>query len=129
TRAEHFGSPHLGAQLDEESRAALAPGPHAVAILVSDGLSAEAVHRNVPELLPVLTDGLTARGMTLGKPLLARYGRVKLAEPVAELLGARVIVHLVGERPGGDAASSRSLSAYLCLRTHGEPEALPFEYT
>lgn len=129
TREEHFSSPHRGARLDHESSAALVPEAHEVAILVSDGLSAEAVHRNVPELLPVLTDGLTARGMSLGKPLLARYGRVKLAEPVAELLGARVVVHLVGERPGGDAASSRSLSAYLCLRTRGEPEALPFEYT
>jgi ethanolamine ammonia-lyase large subunit len=129
TREEHFSSPHSGARLDRESSAALGPEAYEVAILVSDGLSAEAVHRNVPELLPVLTDGLTARGMSLGKPLLARYGRVKLAEPVAELLGARVVVHLVGERPGGDAASSRSLSAYLCLRTRGEPEALPFEYT
>ena len=129
TREEHFSSPHSGARLDRESSAALVPEAHEVAILVSDGLSAEAVHRNVPELLPVLTDGFTARGMSLGEPLLARYGRVKLAEPVAELLGARVVVHLVGERPGGDAASSRSLSAYLCLRTRGEPEALPFEYT
>ena len=132
TRAEHFGSPHLGAQLDEESRAALAPEPHAVAILISDGLSAEAVHRNVPELLPVLVDGLAAHGLAAGPPLLARFGRVKLAEPVAERLCARVVVHLVGERPGGDAASSCSLSAYLCLRTRtadGEAARLPFEYT
>jgi ethanolamine ammonia-lyase large subunit len=120
TRAEHVGSPHLGAQLADE----LAPEPHPVAILVSDGLSAEAVHANVPALLPVLVDGLGAAGT----PLLARYGRVKLAEAVAERLGARVVIHLIGERPGGDAASSCSLSAYLCLRT-GEPDRQPFEYT
>jgi ethanolamine ammonia-lyase large subunit len=61
---------------------------------------------------------------------------VKLAEAVAERLGARVVIHLVGERPGGDAVSSCSLSAYLCLRTAGadadaagEPALLPFEYT
>jgi ethanolamine ammonia-lyase large subunit len=132
TRAEHFSSPHLGAQLAEESCAALGLEPHAVAILVSDGLSAEAVHRNVPELLPVLADGLAAHALTVGAPLLARYGRVKLAEPVAERLDARVVVHLVGERPGGDAASSCSLSAYLCLRTDaaaGDPARQPFEYT
>ncbi|HWO20690.1 MAG TPA: ethanolamine ammonia-lyase subunit EutB [Kofleriaceae bacterium] len=136
TRAEHLGSPHRGAQLAAESAAALAPEPHPVAILVSDGLSAEAVHKNVPELLPVLVDGLTAHAITAGAPLLARHGRVKLAEAVAERLGARVVVHLIGERPGGDAASSRSLSAYLCLRTNAaagaaarEPDRLPFEYT
>jgi ethanolamine ammonia-lyase small subunit len=100
-----------------------------VVILVSDGLSAEAVHHNVPDLLPVLLDGLAARGIAVGRPLLARHGRVKLAEPVAAVLGARVVVHLVGERPGGDSASSRSLSAYLCLRVTGAPAPQPFEYT
>jgi ethanolamine ammonia-lyase large subunit len=157
TRAEHFSSPHRGAQLSAESRAALAalaaesraalaaesgavpaapaPEPPTVAILISDGLSAAAVHHNVPELLPVLVDGLAAHSLAAGTPLLARHGRVKLAEPVADLLGARVVIHLIGERPGGDAASSRSLSAYLCLRTHGaavaagEPDPQPFEYT
>lgn len=130
TRAEHFSAPHLGAQLADPAE--LAPEPHPVALLVSDGLSAEAVHRNVPELLPVLVDGLTARAFSVGTPLLARYGRVKLAEPVAERLDARVVVHLIGERPGGDAASSCSLSAYLCLRTRSGDAAadrLPFEYT
>jgi ethanolamine ammonia-lyase large subunit len=132
TRAEHLGSPHRGAQLADECAAALAPEPHPVAILISDGLSAEAVHQNVPELLPVLVDGLAAHAITAGAPLLARHGRVKLAEAVAAHLGARVVVHLIGERPGGDAASSRSLSAYLCLRTRAsasDPDRLPFEYT
>jgi ethanolamine ammonia-lyase large subunit len=87
-----------------------------VQILVSDGLSAEAVHHNVPELLPVLLDGLRGLGTPCGRPLAARYGRVKLAEAVAEQLHADLVVHLIGERPGGDAHSSRSLSAYLVYR-------------
>jgi ethanolamine ammonia-lyase large subunit len=32
---------------------------------------------------------------------------------VAERLGAELIVYLIGERPGGDALASRSLSAYF----------------
>jgi ethanolamine ammonia-lyase large subunit len=87
-----------------------------VQILVSDGLSAEAVHHNIPDLLPVLLDGLSARGINVGQPLLAQYGRVKLAEAIAERLDAQVVVHLIGERPGGDAHASRSLSAYILLR-------------
>ena len=70
-------------------------------ILVSDGLSAEAVHHNAAELL---LDGLNGRSLSTGQPLLACYGRVKLAEPVAERLEADVIIHLIGER---DAKSFR----------------------
>jgi ethanolamine ammonia-lyase large subunit len=70
----------------------------------------------------------------------ARYGRVKLAEAVADELQAEVVIHLIGERPGGDELSSRSLSAYLVYRLcdpqaqaaaakfSGNP-AIRFEYT
>jgi ethanolamine ammonia-lyase large subunit len=139
THDEHLASPDRGARLSAESAARLVPEDHAVAILISDGLSAEAVLENVPDLLPVLCDGLSARGVTFGAPMLARYGRVKLAEPVADRLGARLVIHLIGERPGGDAASSRSLSAYLCLRVPDEArdeaalfsghDAIRFEYS
>ncbi len=85
-------------------------------ILISDGLSAEAVHHNLPQLLPVLLDGLRARQISVGQPIVARYGRVKLAEAVADQLHADLVIHLIGERPGGDAQASRSLSAYLVYR-------------
>jgi ethanolamine ammonia-lyase large subunit len=112
----HFSSPERGARLSEASRAHLSTEPATVQILVTDGLSAEAVHENIQDLLPVLLDGLAARNIQVGQPLLARYGRVKLAEQVTELLGADLVIHLIGERPGGDALSSRSLSAYLVYR-------------
>jgi ethanolamine ammonia-lyase small subunit len=122
SKEAHLGAPDRGARLAESSRAALAPEGKQVQVLVSDGLSAEAVHHNAAELLPVLLDGLAGRGLSVGRPLAARYGRVKLAEPVAEALGAELIVYLIGERPGGDALASRSLSAYLVYRL-ADPEA------
>jgi ethanolamine ammonia-lyase large subunit len=121
TREAHLGSPDLGARLSDRSAAELGTEGVPVQILVSDGLSAEAVHHNMKDLLPVLLDGLAGRGVGVGKPLLARYGRVKLAEAVAERLGADLVVHLIGERPGGDALASRSLSAYLVYRL-ADPE-------
>ncbi|WP_433932113.1 ethanolamine ammonia-lyase subunit EutB [Sorangium cellulosum] len=136
----HLGSADAGARLSPESAAWLSPEDAQVQIVVSDGLSAEAVHHNVPDLLPVLLDGLAARGVTVGRPLLARYGRVKLAEAVAERLGARLVVMLLGERPGSGELASRSLSAYLAYRLtpgvdqeaaaafSGNP-AIGFEYT
>lgn len=118
----HLNSPDLGARLGPVSLVALQPEPAQVQILISDGLSAEAVHHNLPELLPVLLDGLAGRGISHGTPLVARYGRVKLAEPVAERLDSDLVIYLIGERPGGDALASRSLSAYFIYRL-SDPEA------
>ncbi len=112
----HLLSPELGSRLSEQSLNKLVPEHRQVQIVVSDGLSAEAVHHNLPHLLPVLLEGFAGRGITTGEPMLVRYGRVKLAEPIAEKLEADLVVHLIGERPGGDALASRSLSAYLVYR-------------
>ena len=109
----HLNSPSLGAQLSAQTEASLKPEPHALQIVVSDGLSAEAVHHNLPELWPVLAAGLEARKISYGRPFLARYGRVKLAETLAVKLHTPLTIILIGERPGGDALASRSLSAYL----------------
>jgi ethanolamine ammonia-lyase large subunit len=116
SKGDHLNAPDLGARLTETSRADLRPERTEVQVLVSDGLSAEAVRCQVPELLPVLLDGIRAKGWTMGRPIAARYGRVKLAEPVADALDTRLVVYLIGERPGGDALAARSLSAYLMLR-------------
>jgi ethanolamine ammonia-lyase large subunit len=112
-KESHLNAPHFGARLSAESACALRPEFCDVQIAVADGLSAEAVHHNVADLLPVLMDGLAARNLTTGQPILVRYGRVKVAEDIAERLKARLVILLIGERPGGDALASRSLSAYL----------------
>jgi ethanolamine ammonia-lyase large subunit len=111
-----LNSPELGSRLSEQSLNRLTPEHKQVQVIVSDGLSAEAVHHNLRYLLPVLLEGFAGRAVTMGEPLLVRYGRVKLAEPIAEKLETDLIVYLIGERPGGDALASRSLSAYLVYR-------------
>ena len=140
SKEQHLHSPDLGARVSPQSLLELQPEHSQVQVLISDGLSAEAVNHNVPELLPLLLDGLTSRQWRLGRPILARYGRVKLAEAVAEQLQTDLVVYLIGERPGGDAQASRSLSAYLAYRladTDAQAEAarvsghsaIRFEYT
>src|SRR5262249_19535037 len=116
TKEAHLNSPDAGSRLSAECKARLQPEHTQVQLLVSDGLSAEAVHHNMRDLIPVLQDGLASRRFRQGQPIAARYGRVKLAEPLAEALDAELIVYLIGERPGGDALASRSLSAYLVYR-------------
>jgi ethanolamine ammonia-lyase large subunit len=117
----HLNSPDRGSRLSAASVRKLLPEHNQVQLLVSDGLSAEAVHHNYADLIPVLLDGLSARQVRMGQPIAARYGRVKLAEEVAERLDAELVVYLIGERPGGDALASRSLSAYLVYRL-ADPE-------
>lgn len=116
TKGDHLSNPEFGSRLNEEERHRLAPEDVDVQIVVSDGLSAEAVHHNIPELLPVLMDGLAQQRISVGKPILAAYGRVKLAEDLGETLQPKLVINLIGERPGGDAMASRSLSAYLAYR-------------
>jgi len=135
----HLNSPEAGARLSPESRMQLSPERRQVQIVVSDGLSALAVEQNLPDLLPVLLDGLKGRGVSMGQPIAVRYGRVKLAEPIADLLEPDLVVFLLGERHGGDARASRSLSAYLMYRLNGPARteaarfsgnpAIRFEYT
>ncbi len=122
-KESHLNSPEAGARLSADSRARLSPEHKQVQIVVSDGLSAEAVHHNVPDLLPTLIDGLTSRAVSQGRPIAVRYGRVKLAEPIADALECDLVVYLLGERPGGDALASRSLSAYLVYRLSGPAQA------
>jgi ethanolamine ammonia-lyase large subunit len=115
-KESHLNSPNLGARLSARSEEPLDRDDCDVQVVVSDGLSAESVHANIAELYPVLLDGLVSRGLKLGRPIAVRYGRVKLAEHIAQITGARLTILLIGERPGGDALASRSLSAYLAYQ-------------
>ena len=115
-KAEHLNDAELGAKLEDNVLASLEPEYMDVQIVISDGLSAEAIHHNIPELLPVLLDGLNSRQLKIGQPILAPYGRIKLAESIGNALQAQLVVTLIGERPGGDALASRSMSAYFAYR-------------
>jgi ethanolamine ammonia-lyase large subunit len=140
SKEDHLNSPQRGSTLCAESASNLQPEHTQVQILVSEGLSAEAIHHNIDDLLPVLLDGLNSHRLRQGQPLATRYGRVKLAEQLADILQTELVIHLIGERPGGDALASQSLSAYLVYRL-GNPvaqnraaafsgnDAIRFEYT
>src|SRR5579872_5370525 len=53
-RATYLRRPDLGRVLNEESRALLKPGHFDAAIVITDGLSATAVHRHAAPLLEAL---------------------------------------------------------------------------
>jgi ethanolamine ammonia-lyase small subunit len=79
-------------------------------VLIGDGLSAAAVHAQVPHVLGPLLEGAVERGRRVGRPLAIRHCRVGLLNDVGDVLGCE----LAGERPG--LATATSLSAYVALR-------------
>jgi ethanolamine ammonia-lyase small subunit len=113
-RASYLRRPDLGRRLSPESQALLdrqPRGDHDVVVVVADGLSSVAVHAHVAPLLAALKSHLVAQQWRVGPLVLAHQGRVALGDEIAERLGARFVVLLVGERPGLTAADS--LGAYL----------------
>ena len=82
-----------------------------VQVVVSDGLSTDAITANLDEILPPLMKGLKSAGIDAGNPFFVRYGRVKIEDQIGELLGAQLVILLIGERPG--LGQSESLSCYM----------------
>ena len=82
-----------------------------VLCVVGDGLSAAAVHRHAAALLLALRVEIESAGRHIGPVVLAQQARVALGDAIGAALHARVVVMLVGERPG--LSSPDSLGAYL----------------
>lgn len=114
-RASYLRRPDLGRCLDAASAEALrtqATAPAArIALVVADGLSAEAVQVNAVPVIATLLPRLSAAGLDVACVVLVEQGRVAIGDPVGEALGAEVAIVLIGERPGLSAADS--LGCYI----------------
>jgi ethanolamine ammonia-lyase small subunit len=109
-RDEYLKRPDLGRRLNETSRERLATlrGDYDAAFAIADGLSALAVHRHAVPLLDLLRRDLDWR---IAPVAIVEQGRVAVGDEIGEILGARMTVVLIGERPG--LSSPDSLGAYL----------------
>src|SRR5258706_9868612 len=113
-RKDYLRRPDLGRILDQPSRHLLANhdgGPCQLAIVIGDGLSSSAVHAHAIELVRSLIPRLAVDGIEIGHAAVASGARVALGDEIGALLGARMILVLIGERPGLSAPDS--LGAYL----------------
>lgn len=113
TRQDYLRRPDLGRGLSPESRVVLAArhGAFDLAIVVADGLSSTAVHQNAVKFVAALLPHLHRQGRSLSPVVVASQARVALGDEAAHALGARMVLVLVGERPG--LSSPDSLGAYL----------------
>jgi ethanolamine ammonia-lyase small subunit len=82
-----------------------------IAIVVADGLSSRAVTNHAVPLLSRLIPKFVDAGFTLAPVVIAEGARVALGDEAAARLGARLVIVLIGERPG--LSSPDSLGAYL----------------
>ena len=117
-RASYLLRPDLGRRLHADSLAQLQALPKQAIdflIVVGDGLSSLAVSRHVEPLLEAMKAHIPA-AWNLGPVVIASQARVAIADEVAEVLGAKMVVMLIGERPG--LSSPDSLGVYLTLNPH-----------
>lgn len=107
-RASYLRRPDLGRRLGEGQ-----PIPKCgndIGIVIADGLSALAVERHAVPLVSALVSLAPQRWAGAGA-VVALQGRVALGDGVGSAMGAKLVVVLIGERPG--LSSPDSLGAYL----------------
>jgi ethanolamine ammonia-lyase small subunit len=125
SKSQFLLRPDLGRKLSDSVRALIAQRCRRAAdfqIVIGDGLSEAAVSEQVPALLPLLQERATTNGWSVGQSFAVRYCRVGIMNDIGDLLEPRVMVLLIGERPG--LATVASLSAYMayCPRS-GQTDA------
>jgi len=116
-RATYVRRPPLGRAIGLETldaiRRASPPGDGAsprIQLVLSDGLSARAAEAHFERLHAGLHRHLATLG-TLAVPIAVTNGRVAVADAIGAVVGATLVVHVIGERPG--LASPDSLGCYL----------------
>lgn len=108
-RAEYLRRPDLGRRLSQACEGRLVHGAYDASIVIADGLSALAVERYGERTLKALEPYL--KDWHVAPIVIARQARVALGDEIGFRLGARMVVILIGERPG--LSSPDSLGAYL----------------
>lgn len=141
-RSEYLRRPDLGRVLADESRTLLRnfnADEADVALIVTNGLSSTAVERHGIPLLQAILNSYQKRQISIAPVSLVANGRVAISDDIGSILGARVTVIIVGERPGLSGADS--LGVYLtfapqpgntdaernCISNIRPPEGLNYE--
>ncbi|RPH53619.1 MAG: ethanolamine ammonia-lyase, partial [Acidobacteria bacterium] len=122
SRDDYLAHPAVGERLRGDEARAVATMYHVpepqVQLVVSDGLNANAINEQLRALLPPLRRLLSDKGCRVGETdVVVQNGRVRAGYEIGGLVGADVVIHVVGERPG---TGLNAVSAYL---TYGRDES------
>ncbi len=114
-RQQYLQRPDLGRRLSSNSQKqvlqntpSIAPD---VAFVLADGLSATAISQHALPVLQILVAALENLKYIIAPFTIVEQGRVAVADEIGFLLKAKIVVILIGERPG--LSSPDSMGAYL----------------
>lgn len=113
SREEYLSRPDKGRQLDTFSQERLQNQEKGfdLCIVICDGLSAPAIYQNAIPFADGLLKIIEQTTLTAAPVCFVGNGRVAVGDEVGNLLQAKMVVTLIGERPG--LSSPNSLGAYL----------------
>lgn len=117
-RGTYLQRPDFGRTLNPSSCAQLSleKAQYDLAICVVDGLSSMAIEKNTLPFLQQLLTALDSDKVKLAPLTVCTQGRVAIGDHVAQLLGAKTVMVLIGERPG--LLSPDSMGLYLTYGAH-----------
>ncbi|EPG37398.1 ethanolamine ammonia-lyase subunit EutC [Acinetobacter colistiniresistens] len=84
-----------------------------VCIVIGDGLSARAIEENALPFIQALIQPFAEQQWSLAPVVIATGSRVALGDEIAEIFQARMLIMLIGERPG--LSSPDSMGLYYTL--------------
>lgn len=108
-RPTYLARPDLGRRVEPAALAGIEAGDWDVAFVIADGLSAAAVEAHAETVLSACLRRLG--DLRIAPVVLGEQARVAFGDEAGEALGARIVVVLIGERPGLSVPDS--LGAYL----------------
>jgi ethanolamine ammonia-lyase small subunit len=121
-RATYLKRPDFGKRLSLEARTRLLaymssndaeakPFAYDVAFVIADGLSALAIENNAVRVLNAAYEKLQSEHFRVGPFCVVEQGRVAIGDEIGELLRTKLVVVMIGERPG--LSSPDSMGIYL----------------
>jgi ethanolamine ammonia-lyase small subunit len=114
-RTEYLQRPDKGRRLDKTSIGLLKAQAddglvYDASIVLVDGLSSSAVQQHGAVMVELIDEQLKSMGLRCSPLCLVEQGRVAIGDEVAEILASRLLILLIGERPG--LSSPDSLGIY-----------------
>ena len=116
SRAMYLQRPDLGRRLSARSKLLLqsrAEGyrgaNYDLAFVIADGLSALAIESSAVALLQAMQKHLIKHPLRCAPLVIVRQGRVAIGDEIGELMAAKVVVVMIGERPGLSSPDSMGL--------------------
>ncbi|MDE1190668.1 MAG: ethanolamine ammonia-lyase subunit EutC [Arachidicoccus sp.] len=113
-RSVYLQRPDLGRKLNQVSYDLLKNETipdYDISIIISDGLAANAVNENALPLIEKLVVLFKKNYYNLSPVIIAKQARVAIGDSIGYLLRSKMVINLIGERPG--LSATNSMGAYL----------------